>query len=464
VSDVPLRAVALIRMSSAKQVFSPGRQRSLFADYCERWSLTPVSEYEDLATSATHVRLEDRPGIMAMLADAQKGLFEIVWCEEQSRASRDPLEIIPIQRHLTDLGVSIVDNSEDPYQKFDEAQREFTVGMRAVIARFEVRQLSARISRALRDRVAKGKRVGGPIPVGFGWDARAERFTLDEATADLPRRAFSLFLDCCGNLNETTRRLAAEGFAGPRGGLLSYNTVEKILRCPWYRGIRPWAGEAFTPDLPGVVSPQTIHDVDLLLASRDSRPQRAVHARALFAGMLRCPSCGAWLTARYKRSGYASYRCSRHWRAVTVCENRRTIAQNRIETFILPRLAEEAARLLEMPMAEKAAKTQPRKKEAVRLELSRQRARSLYVDGLISRDELEAELRRVEKAGETNRPRSPRPGVSQEQKRTVIAALGDHWSRWSLESKRELLLALVESITPNPEDMEASVIEWRMGV
>lgn len=47
----PLRAVALIRMSTARQENSPERQREGFARYCARWDLVPVDEYEDLATS-----------------------------------------------------------------------------------------------------------------------------------------------------------------------------------------------------------------------------------------------------------------------------------------------------------------------------------------------------------------------------------------------------------------------------
>jgi DNA invertase Pin-like site-specific DNA recombinase len=64
--DAPLRAVALIRMSTDRQQDSPERQRALFAEYCARWSLTPAGEYADLGISATHTKLEQRPGIMAM--------------------------------------------------------------------------------------------------------------------------------------------------------------------------------------------------------------------------------------------------------------------------------------------------------------------------------------------------------------------------------------------------------------
>jgi hypothetical protein len=57
-------------MSTAKQTNSPERQREVYLAYCDRWNLCSVGEYEDLAVSATHTRLEDRPGLMRMWGDA----------------------------------------------------------------------------------------------------------------------------------------------------------------------------------------------------------------------------------------------------------------------------------------------------------------------------------------------------------------------------------------------------------
>jgi DNA invertase Pin-like site-specific DNA recombinase len=210
---VLLRAVALIRMSSSKQVNSPERQRSLFAAYCERWGLVPVSEYEDLATSATHTKLDDRAGIMAMLADAERGVLNIVWTEEQSRASRDPLETVPIQRHLATLGIPIVENSEDPRQAVLSAERELLTTVRAALSRYEVRQLGARVKRSLRDRMEKGL-LCGRLPAGLAWDRVARRYVLDEAGAALPRRAYQLFPEL-RNVSHVVRQLHAEGTVAP---------------------------------------------------------------------------------------------------------------------------------------------------------------------------------------------------------------------------------------------------------
>jgi site-specific DNA recombinase len=224
-------------MSTAKQVSSPARQRDLFLQYCSHHQLQPAGEYEDLATSATHVKLEDRIGIMAMLAAAEHSSFDVVWCEEQSRASRDPLEIIPIQRHLATLGIPIVEHGEDPRQAKVSAERELLTTVRAALSRYEVRQLAARVKRALRLKLEQGEYQGGQLPAGLKWDRQREAFVLDEKTAGLPRRAYELFAET-KIIAGTARQLNQEGFRGRRGSPLTHKSVTSLLKQPAYRGLR----------------------------------------------------------------------------------------------------------------------------------------------------------------------------------------------------------------------------------
>ena len=233
VPDAPLRAVALIRMSTAKQVSSPARQRDLFLQYCSRYQLQPAGEYEDLATSATHVKLEDRVGIMAMLAAAERSSSDVVRYEEQSRASRDPLETTPIQRHLGTLGIPIVEHGEDPRQAKVSAERELLATVRAALSRYEVRQLAARVKRALRLKLEQGKYQGGPLPAGLECDREREAFVWDEKSPDLPRRAYELFAET-KLIAGTARQLNQKGFRRRRGSPLTHKSASSLLKQPAY--------------------------------------------------------------------------------------------------------------------------------------------------------------------------------------------------------------------------------------
>ena len=74
----------------------------------EGWRI--VATYHDAAISGDRVIL--RPGIQAVLADAQAGKFDLVLAEALDRMSRDQADVATLFKHLRFAGVRMVTLAE----------------------------------------------------------------------------------------------------------------------------------------------------------------------------------------------------------------------------------------------------------------------------------------------------------------------------------------------------------------
>lgn len=142
----------------------------------------------------------------------------------------------------------------------------------------------------------------------------------------------------------------------------------------------------------------------------------------------------------------------------------RSISERKLERLLLPTLAAQLREMADHLKAEAPPKRRGGGKRQVRqLELARQRARRLYIDGVVTRQELDEELARLDRAGLERAEAPPAPTFTSEELRTHARTLEERWSRWARESKRELLLALVQEIVFNPDDPAKSEVRWRLG-
>jgi site-specific DNA recombinase len=462
-----IRAVALIRMSTARQASSPERQRTVFAEYCARWDLQPAGEYEDLATSATHTTIQQRPGIMAMWADAGRDLFDLVWCEEISRAAREMTDVLLLERYLRGRGIAFVSGDENPRAVVDPSFRKLLLAVEGFRAESETAKLGERVRRAQQVRLSQSQYVGQRLPPGIRWDRDAQAYAVDETDAVLARRAFALFVELRGNMHLTARRLSEEGFRGERGGDIWQNSVNIILRHPMYRGRIENGADVYDVAVPEVVPAHLVARVDDLLDARSHRPQRSTTAHAVFAGLLRCPACGSWLTTNYRNERQRSYRCNRAWNYRDAgCTERRTRAEGVLERALLPRIQEELASMASRMRATTTGKLTTEGQKAValkKLDQADTRAKRLYVDGVLTREGLDQEIARLKTARNTliSQSRPDPPLVTSTQLRTAARSLSAHWGEWAPESKRELLQSLLEYIVVDFGDPARSEIVWR---
>ncbi|MBM6398655.1 recombinase family protein, partial [Ochrobactrum anthropi] len=186
----------------------------------EKWKI--VGTYKDAGISGASMIL--RPGIQALLQDAQAGQFDIVLAEALDRISRDQADVATFYKHLKFAGVPIVTLSEGEIS-------DLHVGLKGTMNALFLKDLAAKTHRGIRGRVEDGKSGGG---LCFGYnvvkqlDARGDPIRgdreINEAEANVVRRIFREFAAGVGP-RTIARTLNEEGVPGPAGKLWSDTTI-----------------------------------------------------------------------------------------------------------------------------------------------------------------------------------------------------------------------------------------------
>src|SRR5262245_23072822 len=97
-------AAAYFRMSTLRQEDSIERQRSTVVPYAERNGYAIVQEYVDEGLSGSEEG--KRKAFMQMLADAQRGKFQLILCDDQDRFARfDSITFGYYVKPLRDVGI-----------------------------------------------------------------------------------------------------------------------------------------------------------------------------------------------------------------------------------------------------------------------------------------------------------------------------------------------------------------------
>ena len=341
----------------------------------EKWKV--VGTYKDAAISGASVTL--RPGIQALLQDAQAGKFEIVLAEALDRISRDQADVAILYKHFKFAGVTLVTLAEGEIS-------ELHVGLKGTMNALFLKDLAAKTHRGLRGRVEKGK-AGGGLCYGYdvvkrlngdGQQARGER-KINEAEAEIVRRIFREFA-----AGKSPKAIAADlnrdDVPGPNGKAWGDTTIRGhvrrgtgVVNNELYAGVLVWNRLRYiknpaTGKRVSRVNPESewirtevpdlrIVDEDLWQAARRRQEEiskqfenvtkgvRAYRARHmnelrrpafLFSGLLKCGCCGG----NYGIVTRDRYGCLNRYRRGT-CDNGRTILRDKIEARILTGLTEK---------------------------------------------------------------------------------------------------------------------------
>ena len=341
----------------------------------EKWAV--VDSYQDAAISGASVIL--RPGVQALLQDAQRGTFDIVLAEALDRVSRDQADVATLFKHLRFAGVQIVTLAEGEVS-------ELHVGLKGTMNALFLKDLAAKTHRGLRGRVEKGK-AGGGLCYGYdvvkrtdseGEPVRGER-KINEAEAVVIRRILQQFA-----AGQSPRSIATDlnkdGIPGPFGHTWGDTTIRGhacrgngIVNNELYAGVLVWNRQRFIKDpntgkrvsRPNPEANWTRTEVPELRIVDDElwrrvklrqvelakqfeattkgvRAARAQQMHALrrpaflLSGLLTCGCCGG----KYGIVVNDRYGCLNHFRK-GVCDNGRTVRRDAIEHRVLSGLTDK---------------------------------------------------------------------------------------------------------------------------
>lgn len=325
----------------------------------EGWDI--IEEYSDHAISGASLL---RPGIQALLSDAQRGSFDVLLAEAMDRLSRDQEDIAGIFKRMSYANIKIFTLSEGEVGHLH-------VGLKGTMNALFLKDLADKTRRGLRGRVEQGKSGGGNA---YGYDVvksfdgngepiRGAR-TINEIEAEVIRRIFREYV-----AGKSGRAIAIdlnkEGISGPSGGSWGYTTVNGnpkrgtgIINNEMYVGKLVWNRQRFIKDpdsgkrqaRPNPESDWIVQSVpelrivdDELWAqakarqastSADTAPNSKFRShrrpKYMLSGLMRCGCCGGSYTLV---SGNA-LGCSRA-RNKGTCANRLTIGRDKLEERVL---------------------------------------------------------------------------------------------------------------------------------
>ncbi len=331
--------------------------------HAEKQGWQIVEEYTDHAISGASLL---RPGIQALIADANRGRFNFVLAEAMDRLSRDQEDIAGLFKRMAYGDVKMVTLSEGEITHLH-------IGLKGTMNALFLKDLADKTRRGLRGRVEQGKSGGGN---SYGYDVvkrldangeliRGDR-SINDAQASVIQRIFRDYV-AGKSAKRITTELNKEGIEAPTGGTWGFSTINGnpkrgtgILNNELYIGKLIWNRQRFIKDpdtgkrqaRPNPESEWIVQDVpemrvidDALWQAAKERQKSCQIVRSdstttqlwerrrqkyLLSGMLQCGCCGG----AYTMISAAMMGCAAA-RNKGTCDNRLNIRRDRLEKRVL---------------------------------------------------------------------------------------------------------------------------------
>lgn len=369
-----MKAALYIRVSTTEQLhgYSLEAQEELLRNYAQNHGMDVGNVYADKGKSA-HKALHKREGLLQMVADAEKGLFDCILFKDITRWSRNSSQYWIIQDRLDRCGVYWI-AVEQPYLETKTPTGRFQVTVMLGTAQLESENTSQRIRFVQEHRAMQGGVLSGKVPLGYKIEYfdGLKRLVKDPVTEPIIIDLFDRYMstrnqsDVCRCINDKYN--------------LHYSvmSINQIVHNPIYTGIyrnnlsfcEPYLSVSEWNNM------QSFHHVQRNLSHND---------KFLFRGLLYCPKCGKTLTANYSR-GTVWYRC---YRAVSnrTCPFCKYIRQEAVEQAVLDHISFIMDNT-EIYEAQLVKNNDPVRieKELNRLNRKLSNLKELFIDGDIDKD------------------------------------------------------------------------------
>lgn len=428
-----MKIAAYCRVSTDKeeQKESLRHQKEFFGEYARRNGHELVRLYADEGISGTS--LKKREAFKGLLRDAERGLFQLVVVKDVSRFARNTVDALQSVRRLRALGINTLFINANMTALGDG---EFALTLFSAMAQEESSNLSKRVKWGKRINAEKGR----VPPRVFGYD-KVDNFTLaiNETEARIVRKIFSRYIDQGLGCRTISMELNRDGDKTKLGNEWNARGVRRVLTNPLYSGILinhkyeiedfltgkqvpvPEA-ERFCHQRPqwAIVSPEVFGAAQRLMAERrrqydSGEPFREgrYSGKHPFSTLIKCEHCGRSFT----RKSYTYVNTRAYWRCVTndqytaeVCDNGVILDEAELlgqlkqyistqvvdkEAFVSQVLAELEKQLPGDDPVHSRRELEAKRK---RLEQKRSRFQELYVNELLTIDELKEKLAGVAQA------------------------------------------------------------------
>lgn len=362
-------------------------QRSAIERYAARAQLAIAEWFEERETAAKH----GRPIWSAMLRKLRRGAAAGVIIHKIDRSARN-------LRDWADLGELIDQGVEVHFanESLDLQSRggRLSADIQAVVASDYIRNLRDEAKKGIYGRLKQGF-YPFRAPLGYLDNGAAQAKTVDPDKGPLVKAAFELYGTARFTLHTLADEMYARGLRNLAGGRLEINSLDKVLRNPFYVGVIRLrnSGETFEGNHEALIPRSLFDRVQLILSGRvGARFQ--VHDFA-FRKFVKCAHCGRSLIGE-TRKGHVYYRC-----------HTRSCPSTSIREKDIVRLVESKLRALEFSPEENACfaaeieklqadwfTRREREVETLRARIGQltermNRATDAYLEGVLDREDYE---------------------------------------------------------------------------
>lgn len=421
-----MNIAAYCRVSTDKedQLNSLETQKEFFLEYTKRTGDNLIKLYADEGISGT--KIKNRKEFQRMLADAEKGLFDMVVVKDISRFARNTVDLLQSVRKLKALGIETQFLTANMTSM---GNSEFVLTIFGALAQEESANTSKRIKFGKKMNAEKGR-----VPnIVYGYDKTIGDYfnlSINEEEAKVIRQMYKWYIEEGYGGAKIANMLNDRGIKTKRGNNWSQNSVCRILTNEIYTGKIINGKEEIADFLTGqrkekdesewlvtirpelrIIDDETFDKTqDILKGRHDSF--KLTHERQsnkyLFSTLIKCKDCG-WSfrrTVRQYKNTYVRWVCSGHnGRGADSCPNAVTVDEEELIQVLQEyfqdvlskkkKVIDHVIREFQRVYKAKDENIEYEKElnaELNKLRKSREKYMDMYTDDLISREELNEKI------------------------------------------------------------------------
>ena len=421
-----MNIAAYCRVSTDKedQLNSLETQKEFFLEYTNRTGDNLIKLYADEGISGT--KIKNRKEFQRMLADAEKGLFDMVVVKDISRFARNTVDLLQSVRKLKSLGIETQFLTANMTSM---GNSEFVLTIFGALAQEESANTSKSIKFGKKMNAEKGK-----VPnLVYGYDKIIGDYfnlSINEEEAKVIRQIFKWYTEEGYGGSKIAGMLNERGIKTKRGNNWSQNSICRILTNEIYTGKIINGKEEVADFLTGqrkekdesewmvTVRPELrIIDDEIFDKARDiiKGRQKSFNMtgerqsnKYLFSTLIKCKDCG-WSfrrTVRQYKNTYVRWVCSGHnGRGAASCPNAVTVDEEELIQVLQEYFQDILSKkkkvvnyvIREFQRVYKAKDENVEYEKELndklsKLRKSREKYMDMYTDDLISREELNAKI------------------------------------------------------------------------
>jgi DNA invertase Pin-like site-specific DNA recombinase len=241
-----LRVAAYCRVSttSDEQIDSFNSQMTYYKTLIEsnpNWVNAGIYADEGITGTAA----EKRPDFMRMITDAMQGRIDVILVKSLSRFARNTVDTLNYVRALKEKKVYV--RFEEEHIDTATEQGELLITVLSSVAQQEVQNTSEHVKKGLSMMMSKGDLVGFNSCLGYNYDEKTKKITINEKEAEIIRYIFKRYLEGIGT-TVLARELGEHGWKTKYGSAhWCDSTILGILKNEKYKGDL-LQGKTFTVD------------------------------------------------------------------------------------------------------------------------------------------------------------------------------------------------------------------------